>query len=251
MNYGDEVLFEINDSIGILTLNTPPENYLTLPEFIPVTLFRDWTKDDTLKGLIIRGEGKNFSAGGNLQQIFAAGENESALHRLMDDGLELLWCIQHLDIPVIAAINRVCFGGGLEIALACHFRVASENALLAFPEVNLNLMPGMGGTSRLPATIGLFQSAGMIMGGDMVNAAEAKKMGLVDYIAPKDQAFEVSWNLMQKMTHDRPVKVIRYIMKAIKNAAELTPEEAMKAETKLFCELAKDEATRRKKEHGA
>ena len=250
MNYGDEVLFEIDDSIGILTLNHPPENYLTVPEFIPVTIFREWTNNDTLKGLIIKGEGKNFSAGGNLEHIFSAGEKGLSLHNLMADGLELLRCIQNLDIPVIAAINRVCFGGGLEIALACHFRVASENALLAFPEVNRNLMPGMGGTFRLPATISLFESTQMILGGDMINATEAKELGILDYVAPKDKAFEFSWNLMQKMTHDRPVKVIRFIMRALKNSTELSPEEAMKEETNLFCELARDESIRRKKEDG-
>ena len=199
MNYGDEVLFEINDSIGILTLNHPPENYLALPEFIPVTIFREWTKNDTLKGLIIKGEGKSFCAGGNLEHIFSAGEKGLSLQSLMADGLELLRYIQSLEIPVIAAINRVCFGGGLEIALACHFRVASENALLAFPEVNRNLMPGMGGTFRLPATIGLFESARMILGGDMINAVEAKELGILDYVVPKDKAFEFSWNLIVRL----------------------------------------------------
>ena len=88
------------------------------------------------------------------------------------------------------------------------------------------------------------------MGGDMVNAAEAKEMGLVDYIAPKDQAFGFSWDLMQKMTHDRPLKVIRYIMKAIRNGTELSPEDAMKEETRFFCALARDESIRRKEENG-
>jgi enoyl-CoA hydratase/carnithine racemase len=250
MNKGDAVVFTIDGSVGIITLNRPPENYLEIPEFIPVPLFREWMAHDDLKGLIIRGSGKNFSAGGNLERIFSEACDPSALQKLMEGGHDLLRQIIDLEIPVMAAIDRVCFGGGLEIALACHFRIASENALLAFPEVNRNLMPGMGGTFRLPAAIGRFQSAQMILGGDMINAQNAKSLGLIDHISPKDQSFAFAWSLMQKMTHDRPVKVIRYIMKTLKNAEKLSPEDAILEETRMFCDLARDEAERRKNGHG-
>ena len=242
----ESVTFEITGSIGIISLNRPPANELSKPEFIPIGLFERWIATPGLKGLIISGAGKNFSAGGKLDAIFESGSNPQAMNSMMADGLALLNAIHNLEIPVIAAINRVCFGGGLEIALACHIRVASENAIFAFPEVNHHLMPGMGGTIRLPTFTGLSESAKMILGGDMVNVGDAKNMGFVDYIAPKDEAFEYSWTLMQKMTQDRPVKVIRSIMAALKNALEMPPDEAMKEETRLFCSLAQDESERRK-----
>lgn len=248
MNLPDNATFEVLDFIGILSLKNPPSNELPTPEFIPLALFEQWTAAGSLKGLIIKGEGKNFSAGGKLEAIFEAVNDSETLKTMMDDGIDLLNYIQNLEIPVIAAINRVCFGGGLEIALACHIRVASENALLAFPEVNQNLMPGMGGTFRLPAFAGFSPSAKIILGGDIVNAPDAKALGFIDHIAPKDQAFEYAWMLMRKMTHDRPVKVIKSIMKALKNASVLTQDEAIKEETLLFCSLAKDEAERRKTE---
>ena len=248
MKSKDTVTFEVCDFIGIISLNDPPSNELALPEFISIDLFKQWTSSKSLKGLIIKGEGKNFSAGGKLDVIFNACEDPDDLEHLLHDGLLLLKHIQDLDIPVIAAINRVCFGGGLEIALACHIRVASVNALLAFPEANQNLMPGMGGTTRLPAYAGFSQSAKIILGGDLVSATDAKNLGFVDYIAPKDLAFEFSWTLMQKMTHDRPVNVIRSIMQALKNSAELPQDDAMIEETRLFCSLAQDEAMRRKTE---
>jgi enoyl-CoA hydratase len=248
MSKPDTVTFEVLDSIGIITLHAPPANELAIPEFIPIDLFKQWTSSSSLKGLIIKGGGKNFSAGGSLNAIFEASDHPEVLKTLMQSGLNLLNNLTNLDIPVIAAINRVCFGGGLEIALACHIRVASENALLAFPESNLNLMPGMGGTFRLPAFAGFSESAKIILGGDIVNAPDALRMGFIDYLAPKDQAFEYAWTLMQKMTHDRPVKVIRSIMKALKNASELSPDEAMLEETRMFCSLALDEARRRKTE---
>ena len=248
MNKIESATFEILDSIGIISLNHPPSNELALPQFIPIGLFHQWTSDPSLKGLIIKGEGKNFSAGGKLDAILDVSLNQDTLKSLMQDGLDLLDYIHNLEIPVIAAINRVCFGGGLEIALACHIRVASENALLAFPEANHNLMPGMGGTVRLPTFAGFSQSAVMILGGDSVNAMDAKKIGFIDFVSPKDQAFEYSWSLMQKMTHDRPVKVIRSIMQSLKNALKLSADDAMKEETRLFCSLARDEAQRRNTE---
>ena len=246
MNKLEPVTFEVIDHIGIISLNEPPANELAIPEFIPAGLFEQWTSPPTLKGLIIKGNGKNFSAGGKLDAIFKASDKTEDLRLLMHAGQELLTHIQNLDIPVIAAINRVCFGGGLEIALACHIRVASDNALLAFPEVNQNLMPGMGGTYRLPALAGVTESAKMILGGDIVNATDARELGIIDYIAPKDKAFDFAWALMQKMVHDRPVKVIRSIMAALKNASQLPQQDAIMEEIRLFCCLARDEAERRK-----
>ncbi len=242
------VTFEVIDCIGIISLNTPPANEIAVPEFISPDLFQKWTSSPTLKGIIIKGEGKNFSAGGNLEVIFNESRNPDKLRSIMQDGHTLLNKIHNLHIPVIAAINRVCFGGGLEIALACHIRVASENALLAFPESNQNLMPGMGGTFRLPLQAGFSEAVKIILSGDTVNIADAKALGIIDHIAPKDQAFEIAWRLMQKMTHDRPVKVIRSIMTSLQNACELPQNEAMREETRLFCELAQDEALRRKSE---
>ncbi len=247
----DSITFEITNCIGIITMDLPPENYLPVPGFIPLKHFEKWIATENLKGLIFRGAGKHFSAGGNLGKIFEAGKDPQSIHRLVGEGIELLNFIQCLEIPVIAAINRVCFGGGLEIALACHMRIASENALLAFPEVNQNLMPGMGGTIRLPGVIGLPDTIKMLLGGDMLNAMEGQKLGLIDYIAPKDQAFEFSVNLMQKMTHDRPLKVINSIMKSLRNSRIMSRAEAMAEETRLFCSLAIDEAERRKSEKPA
>jgi enoyl-CoA hydratase/carnithine racemase len=248
MNNGDLVTFDILGSIGIMSLSDPPANQLPEPAFIPIGQFNQWINQHEFKGLIIRGEGRNFSSGGDLGEIFRSAGDPARLATMMKDGHRLLDTIYNLDIPVIAAINRVCFGGGLEIALASHIRVASENALLAFPEVNQNLMPGLGGTVRLPGIAGLAASIVLVLGGDTISATEAKALGIIDYLAPKDLAYEFSLKLMQKMTVDRPVSVIRSIMQSLKNAAALSPEMAMLEETKLFCSLARDEAERQKRE---
>lgn len=248
MSTVNHIRYEITDSIGVVTLCDPPGNVLPVPAFIGDDLMDRITTDPELKGLIIKGEGRNFSAGGNLERIFVESSDQEALRSLMDDGHRTLSRITSLDIPVIAAINRVCFGGGLEIALACHIRVASENALLAFPETNQNLMPGMGGTVRLPALAGFAVSARMILEGDTLSATEARELGLVDHIAPRDGAFRYAFELMLKMTQDRPVTVIRSVMRALHNAEALPPADALREETRMFCALASTEADRRRKE---
>ncbi len=245
---GNHIRYEITDSVGILTICDPPGNVLPVPAFIDDELLDRITSDPDLKGLIIKGEGRNFSAGGNLERIFTETADQQALSELMAAGHRVLNRINTLDIPVLAAINRVCFGGGLEIALACHIRVASENALLAFPEVNQNLMPGMGGTVFLPALTGFSSSIRVILGGDTMTATEAQQLGLVDHIAPRDDAFRYALDLMAKMTLDRPVAVINSVMRALHNAASLPPAEALREETRMFCALAATEADRRRKE---
>jgi enoyl-CoA hydratase/carnithine racemase len=119
---------------------------------------------------------------------------------------------------------------------------------MAFPEVNQNLIPGLNGTVRLPSIIGKNQALLMIMAGDTINASDAKKIGLIDYIAPKDGALDFSQNLMNKMIKDRPLHVINAIMRALNNSDKLPPDLSGKEETRLFCELARTEIHRRKAE---
>lgn len=230
--------FEITDHIGILRLGPPPGNELSSPAFVPPDLFRIWCEMDDLKGMIITGTGRNFSSGGALKSILQRMDFRE-LESDLRNGKALLQEVMCCNIPIMAAINRICFGGGLEIALACHIRVASENALLAFPEVNHGLMPGLGGTVNLPPLIGLGRAATTILGGDMINAAQALELGMVDYLAPDDGALGFSLELMRKMTNDRPRHVITSIMRAL-HAATCEPlEAAMETETMLFCELVR------------
>lgn len=238
--------FHCLDDIGVISLSGSPGNIIPQPAFVEPELFDEWTSRPGLKALIIRGEGRNFSSGGDPSLILQLSARGNDLERSLEAGHRLLNRIEDLDIPVIAAINRICFGGGLEIALACHIRVVSANALLAFPEVNHNLVPGMGGTYRLPSLAGQAQAAVTILGGDIVTAADALKMGIVDHVAPADAAFDYALALARKMTSDRPLPLIRSVMKVLNNSRTLPREEAMAEETRLFCLLARDEAERRK-----
>jgi len=241
-------IFEVIQQIGVISLNAPPGNELDIPEFIQPDFLMDWINNNKIKGLIFKGIGKNFSSGGNLKNILAASNNPIQLRKLMEDGHRLFQNIGNLNIPVIAAIERVCFGGGLELALCCHIRVVSENALFAFPEVNKNLMPGLGGIYRISKLTSVAESCKILLGGDTLNAVQAKQIGIANYIAPKNKSFESALSLMSKMVKDRPLKVINSIMTALKNAEILPVNEAIEEEIKLFCELVHTEAESRSKE---
>jgi enoyl-CoA hydratase/carnithine racemase len=236
----------ITDDIGILILESPPQNYLTDPEFIPLEELKEWIEDNNLKALVITGSGRHFSGGADLDSIYAMAENDRQMESRMEKGKELLTCLQDLDIPVAAAICGVCFGGGLEIALACHLRICSENALFAFPETNYGLMPGLGGTTRLSKQIPLKDSLQMILSGDMINAEEAQLLKLVDIVVYNEEPLTYTLNFLKKITEGRQRKVINYVMKALANSKKLSVEESMLEETRMFCDLARIESDRRK-----
>ncbi|MEI7490964.1 MAG: enoyl-CoA hydratase/isomerase family protein [Bacteroidota bacterium] len=241
----DKISWEIRSDIGIITLDNPPENYLVQPEFVPLEVLKKWTSYDYLKGIIICGAGKHFSGGGKLENLFRMIRNKENISESMDKGKAVLDHLEELEIPVVAAIQGICFGGGLEVALASHIRVCSENALFAFPEINQGVIPGLGGTVRCFGKTGFPRAMKLIMSGDMINAEDAQEMNLVDFIVGKQKVFDFSFNLLQKLTRDRPLTVINAVMKALKNARSMSIEDAMREETRMFCELALAEASRR------
>ncbi len=242
----DKIGWEIRNDIGIITIENPPENYLAQPDFVPLEVLKKWTSYDHLRGLMITGTGKQFSGGGNLDHLFSMINSKEDISAKISSGKKVLDFLENLNIPVIAAIQGICFGGGLEIALACHIRISSDNALFAFPESNYNLIPGLGGNIRSQKLIGFPKSLKMILSGDMINAEDALEMKLIDYIVPKNKLHDFAFNFLLKMTKDRRLEVIHAVMEVLRNERKLPVEDAMKDETRLFCELALAEAFRRK-----
>jgi len=242
----DKIGWEIRNDIGMITIENPPENYLAQPDFVPLEVLKKWTSYDSLRGLMITGTGKQFSGGGNLDHLFSMINAKEDISAKISEGKNVLDFLENLNIPVIAAIQGICFGGGLEIALASHIRIASDNALFAFPESNYNLIPGLGGNIRSQKLIGFPKSLKMILSGDMINAEDALEMKLIDYIVPKDKLHDFAFNFLLKMTKDRRLEVIHAVMEVLRNERKLSVEDAMENETRLFCELALAEACRRK-----
>jgi enoyl-CoA hydratase/carnithine racemase len=223
---------------GIITLMNSPENRVEEPEFIRSEQLYEVLQDKNLKGILVRGAGRHFSAGADLEKLKLLAQDEQSLTARMSAGKNLISMIESSEIPVIAMISGVCFGAGLEIALACHIRICSENALFAFPEVNYGILPGLGGTVMLSKLIGAGRSAEIILSGDIVNAQKALGYKLVDYVVPNSELEAFSLKYIEKMTSDREIDVIRSVMKSIHNAQTLPFEKALEEETKLFCSLA-------------
>jgi len=224
--------------LGILTLPGTGGNYLEQPDFADVDWLRERFSDPGLKGIIIRGSGRHFSAGADLDKLKKLAGDETLLFHRMTAGKKLIRIITEAEVPVVAGISGVCFGGGLEIALACHIRICSENALFAAPEANYGIMPGLGGTVTLSRLIGPGKAVEMILSGDIVNAEKALALGLTDYVIPNKDLHSFTLDYLNKMTADRDTAVIRSIVKSIHHSQTMDFEKAMEEETKLFCALA-------------
>jgi enoyl-CoA hydratase len=239
------ISFTIEDNLGIIRIDNPPANYLIKPEFVPALVLKNWIEKNLLKGVLVCGSGKHFSGGAELDRLFLMSNDVEVLESEINKGKALLRYVEKLNIPVVAAIQGICFGGGLEIALACHIRICSSNALFAFPESNQGIMPGLGGISSLNDQLSFPDALKFILSGDMINAEEAKMMKLVDYVVQANDLIPYSINLLKKMTEDRKLKVINYVMKALHNSGTMGLEDAIKEETRMFCELAQEEMKRR------
>jgi len=237
MNQSNIASWERIGDIGFLSISNGKENYLVNPVFLNLDLLKEWTSEKGLKGIIIKGVGRNFSAGADIENLKKLAEDKNSLSDSMNKGKEILNFIEDLTIPVIAAINGVCFGGGLEIALACHMRVASERALFAFPEANHGLIPGLGGNFRLTQIMGK-NAYEFILNADMVCAVEAKKLGIINYVSETKDATELATEKLESMVSERSIEIIHSAMQAIGNSDRMSREDALSAETELFCNLA-------------
>ncbi len=163
------------DGITTIWLDNPPVNAITAEVAAAVTSELEWIGPET-RAVVIRGKGeKAFSAGADLKSITGDGKPPVGIQPLAD-------LIEELPVPVIAAIHGHCLGGGLEIALACDVRIAHANASFALPEVRLGLIPGGGGTQRLPRLIGPARAAWMMLSGERLTASQAESWGLAEFV---------------------------------------------------------------------
>jgi enoyl-CoA hydratase/carnithine racemase len=163
------------DGLTTIWLDNPPVNAITAEVAAAVTSELEWIGPET-RAVVIRGRGERaFSAGADLKSITGDGKPPVGIQPLAD-------LIEELPVPVIAAIHGHCLGGGLELALACDVRIAHADASFALPEVRLGLIPGGGGTQRLPRLIGPARAAWMMLAGERLDAAQAEAWGLVEFV---------------------------------------------------------------------
>ncbi|MFV1956759.1 MAG: enoyl-CoA hydratase/isomerase family protein, partial [bacterium] len=183
-----EVRFEIKEKVGVITISNPDRlNVLSTRVLgeLKESIFRIETQDE-VRVVVIHGEGeKAMAAGADLNMIVDMGPVEAReFSRYVQD---MLTKIESLPVPVIAAVSGFALGGGLELALACDLIFAAENARLGLPETNLGIIPGWGGSIRLPRRVGLGRAKEMIFSGRLVEAAEAHAIGLADAVFPLER----------------------------------------------------------------
>jgi len=233
--------WELVDDYGVLTLNNPPQNFLTEPEFVRLSDLRSWTANESLRGLIIQGKGRHFCAGADKDNILSV-QGEEDIRRNLAKGKEILDYFWDLPIPTVAAIKGVCLGGGLEVALSCHIRICSEKSVFSFPETGLGIIPGLQGTVKLPGLIGMANAIEMLLTCKTLNAQEALDLKLVDYVVPKNEVFDSSLHFLKNLTRDRPIGVIHAVVKSFVNARKLPDDKAIEEGIKVFSDLAVDMA---------
>lgn len=230
----ETLLYEVDDDgIALVTINRPDKlNALTRETLDELEeAFLAAGEDDAVKAVILTGAGKkSFVAGADISQF----EELDAMggHRFALRGQAVFNRIENLSKPVVCAVNGYALGGGCELALACHFRTAAESATFGQPEVNLGIIPGYGGSQRLPRIVGRGLAAEMILTGEHVDAGRAYEIGLVNRIFPDDTLLDETKAIVRKMTTKAPL-ALGMALDALRSS-DLPLHEGLRYEATLF-----------------
>ncbi|HEY4612823.1 MAG TPA: enoyl-CoA hydratase-related protein [Bacteroidota bacterium] len=233
MNY-QTLLYETKSGVGYLTINRPAKlNALNALAKQELAQLLDTVKHDAnTHVIIITGAGeKSFVAGTDIGELAGLDAETGKLFAI--GGQEVFDCIENLGKPVIAAVNGYALGGGCELALACHIRVASENAKFGQPEVNLGIIPGYGGTQRLARLVGKGRAMELILTGDQIDAQEALRIGLVNKVVPLSELMKTAESIAQKIASKGQVAV-RLALKAVNITDETNLTDGLALEASLF-----------------
>jgi enoyl-CoA hydratase/carnithine racemase len=234
----ENVVYEKKSPIAYVTLNRPKVmnalNKATINELREA--FEDARDDSAIRGVILTGSGeKAFAAGADIAEVAnnTAVEAEEATRR----GQALTDLIENLGKPVIAAVNGFALGGGCELAMACSIRIAAESAKFGQPEVKLGVMPGYGGTQRLPRLAGKGRALKLILSGDIIDATEAYRIGLVDELVPDAHVIERAETVLKKIFENAPLSV-KYALEAVNKGLETSVTQGLLLEASLFAVCA-------------
>jgi len=228
------LLLEVRDGIAFLTINRPDKlnalNDLVVRELHEAALAIK--ADAAVRGVILTGAGaKAFVAGADIGDLAKQGVIDGRQRAL--NGQQMLYALERLGKPVLAAVNGFALGGGCELAMACHIRLASENARFGQPEVNLGITPGYGGTQRLPRIVGKGNALYMLLSAEHVSAQDALRMGLVSRVVPQDQLLAEAEKLMKAIVAKGPV-ALALTIEAVDRGLETTLEEGLRIEADAF-----------------
>jgi enoyl-CoA hydratase len=228
------LLLEINGPAAIVKINRPDKlNALNIETMTELkALFSELHAGDEIRGIIITGSGeKAFIAGADISELNKL--DALAGKEFSEKGQEVFNEIQNSEKPVIAAVNGFALGGGCELALSCHIRIASENAKFGQPEVNLGIIPGYGGTQRLTRIVNSGRAMEMILTGDLIDANEALRIGLVNKVYPLNELLDKAMEMCNKIAA-KGKDAVRLSIKAINAAQEVSLSEGQHMEAGFF-----------------
>ncbi len=233
MKYNN-LLLEIKNKVAVVTINRPEKlnalNYETMNEIEDV--INSLNSNDEVRVIIFTGSG---------EKAFIAGADIAELNKLdmisgktfAEKGQAIFNLIENSKKPVIAAVNGYALGGGSELALACHFRITSENAKFGQPEVNLGIIPGYGGTQRLSRLIGSGLAMEYILIADQIDSKEAYRIGLVNHIFPQNELLQKTIEIAERIA-SKPEYAISFAIKAINSHSEISKRAGLNYEASLF-----------------
>ena len=234
---------DVADRIATITVNRPDKlnalNDATMTELGHV--IDDVRKDPNVGGVVITGAGRAFVAGADIAELRA--KSKTQMHELARRGQDVFRRFETSPKPVVAAVNGFALGGGCELALACHVRIASEHAKFGQPEVKLGIIPGYGGTQRLPRIVGKGRALQLLLTGEIIDAAEAHRIGLANQVVPAAALLETARGMVKAMLANGPLALARCI-DAVNEGADMTLSDALALEAKVFGELAATEDMR-------
>lgn len=229
--------FEVNDGVALITLNRP-DKLNALNDRVIAELGDAASRlatETSIRGAILTGAGKAFAAGADIGELADQGPFDGKARALVGQGV--LRRLETCGKPVIAAVNGFALGGGCELALACHLRVASQTAKFGQPEVKLGIAPGYGGTQRLPRLVGKGVALELILTGEMIDAAEAYRIGLVTKVVQPEELLSATETLLRSILAKGPLAV-RLALEAVERGLDMSLEEGLLLEANHFGLLA-------------
>jgi enoyl-CoA hydratase len=228
--------FKSEDGIAWIQFNRPEKlnalNHDVLRELEKAVTTCE--EDDTIRVVVLKGNEKTFVAGADIENM-AKGDIRAA-YELTDQNMRVFERLADLPKPAIAAISGYALGAGCEVALCCDFRIAAENAVMGLPEITLGIIPGAGGTQRLPRLIGIGPATELVFTGEMIKADKAEQIGLVSKVVLLDQLETEVKSLADKLM-ERPALALRAAKTALRKGINVSLKEGLQIEQDLFCML--------------
>ncbi|NEU30978.1 enoyl-CoA hydratase [bacterium LRH843] len=232
------VNLKVENHIGYISINNPPANTVSTETIGGLSDCIDYVANEKeIKAVVITGEGRFFVAGADIKEFTHAFDDKEKGKALSVDAQAVLNTIENLTKPVIAAINGACLGGGLELAMSCHLRIAANEAKLGQPELNLGLVPGFGGTQRLPRLTTKAKALELILTGKFIDGKEAERIGLVNKSVPISELLDEARKLAEAIIANKSQTSISAAIEAVNNGLATTLDEGLKIEAELWSQL--------------